>query len=456
MYYYHKIAKLLFVFIIMALSSVVFASGSDILPSRTGPEIVSLENCLDTAFKNSKDLKASAQNITIAKEQLRQAEGGIWPILGYEIAASDSDRNQIEWMSAFYGVESKKISSTSINLTQPLYTGGKLTHGIQLAKLNLEAAMEDDEKARQALIFTVKSAFYRVWLAQQMVKVAESSYDNMGRHARQVESFYQVGKASRFDWLRAQVEKENLKPTLIKAQNEVVLAKLNLATVIGLEKSQRFMVNLDVSKLKLPDQVKLESGSLLEQAYQNRPELKRFRKLTAMAKLQTDMAYAGYKPSVALIGSYQGRSLGKYDPGAWDDNTQWILKLDVKGNFFDGLITPAKVGEMKANQKVVEINEFKLRDRIYQDVEQAIQEVKEGLEIVHASQGNMNLAEESLNITQVKFESGTATTMDVRDSQLALDQALNGYYEGISAYLTACAKLDLAMGTNNGTTLITN
>lgn len=60
------------------------------------------------------------------------------------------------------------------------------------------------------------------------------------------------------------------------------------------------------------------------------------------------MAYAGYKPSVALTGLYQGTSVGKNHLGAWDDNTQWTLVLNIKGNFFDGLITPAKVKEEKA------------------------------------------------------------------------------------------------------------
>jgi outer membrane protein len=205
-------------------------------------------------------------------------------------------------------------------------------------------------------------------------------------------------------------------------------------------------VDYDSSKLRLPEQVELDSEAILGQAYQNRPELKKFEKLQAIAKLQTDMAYAGYKPSIALTASYQGTSIGKNDPGAWGDNTRWLMVLNIKGNFFDGSITPAKVEEAQANQRLVAVNESKLRDEIYLDVEQSIQGLKENLEVIHANQANMNLAEKSLKMTQVKFESGMATTMDVRDSQLALDQALNGYYEGISAYLTALAKLDLAVG----------
>jgi len=56
------------------------------------------------------------------------------------------------------------------------------------------------------------------------------------------------------------------------------------------------------------------------------------------------------------------------------------------------------------------------------------------------------MAKESLGLTQARFTEGMSTTMDIMDSQLALDQALNGYYRGIALYLTAEAKLDVAMG----------
>ena len=97
--------------------------------------------------KNSQDIKAATQNVAIAKEQIRQAQGGVWPTLGYEISGSNSDQDQITGVTP-----SKEVSTAAVSLTQPLYTGGKLTQGIKLAKLNLEAAMEDERKTRQVLI----------------------------------------------------------------------------------------------------------------------------------------------------------------------------------------------------------------------------------------------------------------------------------------------------------------
>jgi hypothetical protein len=39
-----------------------------------------------------------------------------------------------------------------------------------------------------------------------------------------------------------------------------------------------------------------------------------------------------------------------------------------------------------------------------------------------------------------------ATTMDIIDSQLALDKALTGYYSNLADYLAAQAKLALVTG----------
>jgi outer membrane protein len=62
------------------------------------------------------------------------------------------------------------------------------------------------------------------------------------------------------------------------------------------------------------------------------------------------------------------------------------------------------------------------------DVEQSVQSIQESLEVIHANQSNINMAKESFELTQARFKEGMTTTMDIMDSQLALDQALNGYY----------------------------
>jgi hypothetical protein len=61
--------------------------------------------------------------------------------------------------------------------------------------------MEDERKTRQTLIYNVKAAYYQVWLAQQMLKVAEASYNNLGRMDIMRESLLILLRLLNWIWL---------------------------------------------------------------------------------------------------------------------------------------------------------------------------------------------------------------------------------------------------------------
>lgn len=437
--------KLLMTFCVIALITLpgmVFAAQS--APFLAQPEILSLDRCLEMASNNSQQIKAAAKEVEIAKAGVKEVTGGFWPKLDYSIIALKAEEPIYPYPISPYNL-STDYSGASVSLTQPLYLGGKLTSGVKLAKGQLNMALENERKTKQQLTFQVKQAFYQVWLAERMLKVAQSSYDNLEHHVEQIASFYQEGTVSKFELLRAKVQRDSLKPQLIAAQNGLKLAKLSMAVLIGFPKEQPYSVEYDSDKLQLPEEFKSVMEQVLESAYQNRPEMRQIKQVEAMHQYQMKLAESGYKPNVALIGQYQGGSLD-YTPSNWNNSKYWTLTLSITGNLFDGFSTPAKVSGAKENVELTTIQESGLRDQIRLDIEQSVQSIQESLEVIQANQSNINLAKESLELTQARFTEGMATTMDIIDSQLAMDQALNGYYRGIAFYLTAEAKLDLASG----------
>jgi DNA-binding MarR family transcriptional regulator len=50
----------------------------------------------------------------------------------------------------------------------------------------LEIAREDERQTKIQLVFDIKTAFYDLWLKDQQLAVAQSSYDNLGQHYRTV------------------------------------------------------------------------------------------------------------------------------------------------------------------------------------------------------------------------------------------------------------------------------
>ena len=304
--------------------------------------------------------------------------------------------------------------------------------------------MEKERNVRQKLTYNVKSTFNQVWLAKEQLLVANAAYENMTRHAERIEKLYNVGNTSKFELLRAQVNRDNLKPAVIKAQNGVATAKLALATLIGLPKDSSFEIAFNPDQVSLPEKPAGTLDNALNLAFQNRSELKQLKLAAEINEIQVALAEAYLKPNVAITGSYEGTGT-ELDPGSWDKS--WSLTLGVKGNLFSGTNKP-QVELAKAELEKTKIQEAYLKDGIRQEVEQVFLAIKESLETTKSAQANISLAKEALRLTEVRFQAGMATTIDVMDAQLAQDQALTDYYGSLAAYLTALAKLDLVTGQN--------
>jgi outer membrane protein len=414
-------------------------------PFLVQPATLSLDQCVEIAFKNSQSIKAAAKSVEIARAAVKEVEGGFWPRFDYSLFANKAEEPLYPYPSFLFPYAATDYSGAVISLTQPLYLGGKLTAGFQLKKEQLNMAIENERKSRQQLAFQVKQAFYQVWLAEQALKIAQSSYDNLEHHVEQIESFYQEGAISKFELLRAKVQRDSLKPQVIAAQNGLKLAKLSMTILIGFPKDQPYSAAYDSGTLQIPGQSNISADQILESAFQNRPEMRQIKQAERMSQYQKKLAEAGHKPDIVLIGQYQGASQD-YTPEHWNDSKLWTLTLSISGNIFDGFSTPAKITGARKNLELAMIQESGLRDQIKLEVEQSVQNIQESLEVIRANQSNIDMAKESLELTEARFAEGMATTMDVMDSQLALDHALNGYYQGIVLYLTAKAKLDLTIG----------
>jgi outer membrane protein len=400
-------------------------------------QTLTLQKCLELAYANNQSLKAATKGIAVAQADVDKAKGAFIPTLDYEFDYNQSDKER-------YSKDSNKQFSGGVSASYPLYTGGQLQNAYKYAQLQLELAKEKERSAKQDLTFNVKSAYNQVWLAEKQVQVAKASYENMARHAEQVQKVYNVGNTSKFELLRAQVNRDNQRPAVIKAQNGVEVSKLALATLIGLPKATEVGLAFEPDKAKLPELTDNKLETVLATAYANRSDLKQLQLNATLAEINVALSAANLKPNVSVNGGYQGAG-DELGPDSW--NKYWLLTLKVQGNLYKCTTKP-DIASAKSKVEVVKFQESSLKDSIRQDVDQVLHSIKENYETVKATEASIDLAKESLRLTDVRFQAGMATIMDVMDAQLALDKALTGYYESLTAYLTALAKLELVTGRN--------
>ncbi len=413
-------------------------------------ETLSLEKAIALARENSTQLKIAASNLIIAEAKLKEAKAAFLPSLDYQVGYQRLSEGQYSLNPNFNLANPPSIMVQGnpdqylgkISLSQKIFTGGRLTAAANLAELNLELAQLEELKVKQQVTYQVKEAYFRCWLAEQILLVSKNSLQNMSKHLEQVKKSYQIGTAAKFEVLRAQVQLESLKPQLIKAENGVKLAKLNLATLLGLPKTTPLTISDEPSKSVVANS-SFELSGLLDEAYQKRPEMQQQQKLLKISQMKTKLAQAGYQPNVLLVGSYQG--LGD-DLALGDWKQTWMLGVSISGNLFNGGATTAQVGGSKEEQNLAELREEGLKDQLELELEQVWQGIEEAKEMIKANQAQLELAKEALRLTKGRFEAGMATTMEIMDAQLAYDQAASGYYQGLTNQAIALAKLELVLG----------
>ena len=161
-------------------------------------------------------------------------------------------------------------SSTSLQLgtSVPLFTGFQIPNQIKLAKLNLEGATADLEKAKNDIRMKVAEAYVQILYDMEIADVARRQIDIDSAQVARLESFVKNGKAAEAELSQQKATLANSRLTATQALNNCRLAVLTLTQLLELPTPEGFaIVRPEISGLSgisgvsglTPDQIYAEA-----------------------------------------------------------------------------------------------------------------------------------------------------------------------------------------------------
>lgn len=340
---------------------------------------------------------------------------------------------------------SSNYTSGRVVLSQPLFTGGKLYSGLELAGLEREMASDSVRLAATQVYVDVVQAFYQVVLNQRSLAVMEASLASMENHLAVVQARYREGLASNFEVLRSKVQVANMKPTVLRLRTALALAKNSLAFLTG----QPLTAPLEVdSRLDVAEEAWAPLADLQTQAFDRRLELKNLERARRMAGIGVRMAAASNLPMVALGGTwnYYDTEDRWFPPTAENFEHSWDLTLGVTWTFWDNLSAIPKALEAQAKVQEADLGRQALEDGVRQQVEASYLTLFAAQETYQAQQQALALAKESYRLAEIQYANGQVTNLEVLDAGVALNQAELTALETLYQYRLAGVKLHQAIG----------
>lgn len=329
--------------------------------------------------------------------------------------------------------------SLSVNLSQALFTWGKLGAAIRAAAKGYLTADEELRLARQDTRRQVSTAFYDLLLAHEEEAIAHQNLTQKERHRDEAARRLNLGVATDYDLLAAKVAVENARPQVIRAANQVRTARDQLRFLLGGADDVDAAGSLAACDEPLPS-----FDQALALARKRRPELLELAHRQSIADEVVTIAQAEDKPRLDLNGGYGGERLDMGDMGG--SGPAWNAGVVLSFPFFDGMKTKGKVAQAESERRSLGIDEAKLRESISLEIRTGVNVAQETREIVTALSGTVAQAEELLSMAEKGFRLGVKMRLEVEDAELNLLQARGNLARARRDHLVARVGLERAMG----------
>ena len=410
-------------------------------PTQVSASVLSVDDAVAIALDTQPNIKARLSDYIAAAYRVDQALAPLFPQINAGFTAATSKTPAGSTGTTFSGRRVTTITESPfdptvarISVSQMLFDFGKNFASTEAARKLADVALEDTELQRQLVTQTVKEAYTNINFAMRLIQVNQQAVDRAELNLRSARGFFEVGTRPKSDVARAEVDVANARVDLIRARNAERLARVALATAMGLPAT----TPLTIQDNLVYQPVSLDRARLGDEALRARPEYRQVRLNAEANEARLRRSFRDFFPDITAGGFY-GATRG-------DLNEAWEVNLNLNWTIFDGGNRIARYREARANLEAAQQRVRASELDISREVEQSINNVVEADERIQAAQVAVASAQENFRLAQGRFDAGVGTILELTDAQLALTQAQNAEAQALADYRIALARLDRAVG----------
>ena len=387
-----------------------------------------LEECIRYAIANNITLKQFEQNEESKEIELSTYKNSWMPNLNVNGSQSFGfGRSQ----SREGTIVDRNSASTSLTIRtdMPLFDGFRIANNIAAGKLNLKAATESLNKAKEDLAIGVATYYLQALYCKELFNIAEMQVNLTKEQVANTEAMVEVGKLplSQLYDIKAQLATDEV--TLIETDNKVSLAMLELIQVLELE---RLGDNFDIVNPEINDDLTdyMQSILLPDLIYDNavlfKPQIKEQEYLLERQKKLLRVARSSYYPQLNLNASY-GNGYYQYFGNTNTANVSFNdqIKQNAQRNIGVSLSIPIfsrfsnrnNVRQAKAgiiNQNFTMENSKKT---LYKEIQQAYFNATAEQEKYIASEKSVIASKEALMYAEERYIAGKSTVFEYNASK---------------------------------------
>lgn len=319
----------------------------------------------------------------------------------------------------------RKGHGVNATAMMPVYAGGRIKNGNQLANLGIEAARLKAEVSERDMLENIESTYYLVAGLQDKVRTVESALALTDSLEHIVNVALKAGLITKSDKLRLALKQNELKAKQMQLGNGIVLASQLLCQQIGIEYPEAGLT-LDTASFSTKS---IPVATVQENFI--RPEHQLLRLQVEAENLRRKLTWGEALPQVGIGGSaVYGNLVRKYKFNA-------IALAQVSIPLTQWWETSHKLKEHDIVIREAELMQKDLTEKMGLQLKQAYNQMVEADALMQSDKAALDMAKENYRLAELNYRAGMNTITDVLEAHALLLQAKNAITDRQITYLTA-------------------
>ena len=427
----------------MTMKTTIFlASALLCVASASAQDVLTMEQCREMALRNNKEMKA-AKRQTAATTFTRKSykalyfpdfslsgnalyhtadgslniPGGNLPTFGIGADGKPAfDGRYALFPGMDINYEIGFVYSAGITMKQPIYQGGKIITANKIARLGEQMSAENERLTAADVILNTENAYMLLVKATEMRKVAEKYNNLLQELMKNVQSAHRHGLKPQNDVLKVQVKLNESELSMLKADNAIRLAKMNLCHLIG-----RRLTDDIVPADSLPTLATEVSDLSLD--ITSRPEYAILEKKEAIAEQQVKLNRAELLPKVGVQAGYAYTHGVKVRDNYLFDNGSFSVLLNVSVPLFHFGERSNKVRAAQETLEQTRLERCNLNEKMTLELAQSLNNLDEARMECKIAERSLLQADENRRLSDSQYKVGLETLSDNLEAQALWQQA---------------------------------
>lgn len=406
--------------------------------------VLTILDCVSTAFKNSPKIKRQKYNLDIAKSNLGIAKSQYFPVIN--IGAGFYNENNSD--NTYYNSHYRELPSVGVSVNKLVWNFGKTTAYIKMEEFYKIGAEYEFMDSLCNTLFDVKLKYYALLRAKALQLVAQNN-------VKINENFLKLAQSKRRpDIKTAELNLSESEIKLLEAQNEYKNAKIDLNNSMYLDSQPDYTIKdthtfsygndyaynekSNRSEAFIPMTFTFPLDKAVEIAYDNSPDLSVL--VATKQAMEQNLLYIKrtYLPDLTANAGY-----------GFNNSNQ-----TANNSFKVGVNLSSSVNLMELKHSIkgadaqlsIADNEIELfKKDLYFEVKKALNNVDKYQNQIPTAKMEVEQSLENLHLVEEQYKSNQLNYVALQDARKDYTNALTKYIETMYDYNVSLIQVEMAM-----------